>query len=79
MDIVRYLIDQKADVNRGDNGGWTPLHIACGYIVNFFIVYSLMSFGHCLPASGGFDDVVRELLGAGAEVNGTNDKGITSL
>lgn len=29
VDIVRYLIDEKADVNRGDSGGWTPLHIAC--------------------------------------------------
>ncbi|EJF64724.1 ankyrin, partial [Dichomitus squalens LYAD-421 SS1] len=28
VDIVRFLIDQKADVNRGDSGGWTPLHIA---------------------------------------------------
>lgn len=28
MDIARYLIDQGADVNRGDSGGWTPLHIA---------------------------------------------------
>ncbi|KAI8980143.1 ankyrin repeat-containing domain protein, partial [Trametes punicea] len=27
-DIVRYLIDQGADVNRGDSAGWTPLHIA---------------------------------------------------
>ncbi|PIL35631.1 transporter [Ganoderma sinense ZZ0214-1] len=28
VDIVRYLIDEKADVNLGDSGGWTPLHIA---------------------------------------------------
>lgn len=28
VDIARYLIDQGADVNRGDSGGWTPLHIA---------------------------------------------------
>ncbi|KAJ3002323.1 hypothetical protein NUW54_g5906 [Trametes sanguinea] len=27
-DIARYPIDQGADVNRGDSGGWTPLHIA---------------------------------------------------
>ena len=39
----------------------------------------LISFGYCLPASGGFDEVVRELLGAGAEVTRTNDKGITPL
>ncbi|KAI0368612.1 ankyrin [Pilatotrama ljubarskyi] len=28
VDIVRYLINQGADVNRGDSGGWRPLHIA---------------------------------------------------
>ncbi|KAH9850291.1 ankyrin repeat-containing domain protein, partial [Lenzites betulinus] len=28
VDIVRYLIDQGADVNRSDSGAWTPLHIA---------------------------------------------------
>lgn len=34
---------------------------------------------HTHLASGGFEDVVRELLGAGAEVNRTNDKGLTPL
>ncbi|KAG5643283.1 hypothetical protein DXG03_001250 [Asterophora parasitica] len=28
IDIARFLIDQKAEVDRPDNGGWTPLHIA---------------------------------------------------
>lgn len=28
VDIARYLIDQKADVNLIDSSGWTPLHIA---------------------------------------------------
>ena len=28
LDIVRYLIDQQAEVNKVDNSGWTPLHIA---------------------------------------------------
>ncbi|KAH9917855.1 ankyrin repeat-containing domain protein, partial [Fomitopsis serialis] len=28
LDIARYLIDQGADVDRADNSGWTPLHIA---------------------------------------------------
>ncbi|KAI6122233.1 ankyrin repeat-containing domain protein, partial [Pisolithus croceorrhizus] len=27
-DIVRYLIDQKADVDKTDSSGWTALHIA---------------------------------------------------
>lgn len=30
-------------------------------------------------ASAGHEDVVRELLGAGANVNATNDKGLTPL
>ncbi|EPT05608.1 hypothetical protein FOMPIDRAFT_1103033, partial [Fomitopsis schrenkii] len=58
LDIVRYLVDQKADVDRADNSGWTALQIA---------------------ASAGHEDVVRELLGAGANVNHKNDKGITPL
>ncbi|KAF7977136.1 hypothetical protein HWV62_4537 [Athelia sp. TMB] len=28
IDIVRYLIDQKAEVDKADGSGWTPLHIA---------------------------------------------------
>ncbi|KAI0734171.1 ankyrin repeat-containing domain protein [Fomitopsis betulina] len=28
LDIVRYLIDHKADVDSTDNSGWTPLQIA---------------------------------------------------
>ncbi|PPQ63235.1 hypothetical protein CVT24_005695 [Panaeolus cyanescens] len=28
IDIVRFLIDQKAEVDKVDGSGWTPLHIA---------------------------------------------------
>ena len=31
------------------------------------------------PASAGHEEVVRELLGAGANVKKTNDKGLTAL
>jgi ankyrin repeat protein len=29
-DIVRFLVDKKAEVDLVDNSGWTPLHIAGG-------------------------------------------------
>ena len=28
LDITQYLLEQKAEVDRIDGGGWTPLHIA---------------------------------------------------
>ncbi|KAK0444045.1 ankyrin repeat-containing domain protein [Armillaria borealis] len=28
LEITRYLIDNKADIDLPDNSGWTPLHIA---------------------------------------------------
>ncbi|KAF5379764.1 hypothetical protein D9615_005749 [Tricholomella constricta] len=28
IDIARFLIDQKSEVDKPDNSGWTPLHIA---------------------------------------------------
>jgi len=28
LSVVEYLVDQKADINAKDNGGWTPLHYA---------------------------------------------------
>lgn len=34
LEIVRYLIDQKATVDLPDNSGWTSLHIA-GIIIHF--------------------------------------------
>ncbi|KZP09040.1 ankyrin, partial [Athelia psychrophila] len=58
IDITRFLIDQKAEVDKPDNSGWTPLHIA---------------------ASAGQEEIVKELVGAGADVNRKNDKGITPL
>ncbi|THU76051.1 ankyrin, partial [Dendrothele bispora CBS 962.96] len=58
LDIVQYLIDQKAEVDKVDGSGWTALHIA---------------------ASAGHDSIVEELIGAGADINRRNDKGITPL
>ena len=32
--MVEFLVEQGADINRGDNEGWTPLHAtaSCGFI-----------------------------------------------
>lgn len=39
--MVEFLVEHGADVNRGDNEGWTPLHAtsSCGfvYIAQFLI------------------------------------------
>jgi len=33
-DMVEFLVANGADVNRGDNEGWTPLHAtaSCGFL-----------------------------------------------
>jgi protein phosphatase 1 regulatory subunit 12A len=32
--MVEFLVEHGADVNRGDNEGWTPLHAtaSCGFL-----------------------------------------------
>ena len=42
--IVRLLVNQRADINVKDNGGWTPLHIAV-YNKNYALVKALISRG----------------------------------
>lgn len=34
FDMVKFLVENRADLNRQDNEGWTPLHAAasCGYL-----------------------------------------------
>ncbi|KAF6200969.1 hypothetical protein GE061_005416, partial [Apolygus lucorum] len=34
LDLVEFLVEHGADVNKGDNEGWTPLHAtaSCGFI-----------------------------------------------
>lgn len=34
LDMVEFLVSRGADVNRGDNEGWTPLHAtaSCGFL-----------------------------------------------
>lgn len=51
LDMVEFLVEQGADINRGDNEGWTPLHAtaSCGFIsiaklVQFLHGYRKMFF-----------------------------------
>ena len=34
LEMVEFLVEHGADVNRGDNEGWTPLHAtaSCGFL-----------------------------------------------
>ena len=48
LEMVEFLIEHDADVNRGDNEGWTPLHAtaSCGFLsiaryVSFFFLVIL--------------------------------------
>ena len=48
--MVEFLVERGADVNRGDNEGWTPLHAtaSCGflsiakYVYFFFLTARMM-------------------------------------
>ena len=77
LEIVRYLLDQNAEVDVRDSSGWTPLHIAGLVPLIFSASSAVLIVDH--PASAGHEEIVRELLGAGADVNRTNDKGLTPL
>lgn len=58
-----------------DESGWTALHIA-GLP---FSSRPTPSKNDRTLVSAGNEDVVRELVGAGADVKKTNDKGLTPL
>jgi len=80
-DIARYLVDQKADVNRQDTMGWTALHIAssAGHLP---VVRELLGAGANVnakndkgitplhyAASKSQVDIARLLIERGAEIN----------
>ena len=64
LDITRLLLDRKAEVDKPDGSGWTPLHIA-GWSFLLFPGRLLHSF----KVSAGNFEVAQELIGAGADVN----------
>jgi 26S proteasome non-ATPase regulatory subunit 10 len=74
-DVARYLLDLKADVDKADGTGWTALHMAGERsLFDCHPVFKLWNL-----ASAGHEEIVKELIGAGAEVNRQNDKGLTPL
>lgn len=75
-EVVRYLTDQGADVIKVDSSGWAALHIA-SMIVHRRRIRPILSWFRIVSA--GHEEIVHELIGAGADVNQRNDKGITPL
>ena len=88
---VNELITAGVDVNKENNGGWTPISIAAdkGYID---IVNALITVGAdvnkvtntgltplILAADKGYIDIVNILITARADVNKTNRLGLTPL
>ncbi|GJJ13738.1 hypothetical protein Clacol_007994 [Clathrus columnatus] len=77
LEIVQYLLSRPGiEVDKTDGSGWTALHIACKH--PFPTLHRFRRIDS-LQASAGRESVVRELLGAGANPNKTNDKGLTPL
>jgi ankyrin repeat protein len=63
------------EVDKIDGSGWTALHIAGILSLSRFS----SSRNDSVLVSAGNEDVVRELVGAGADVKKPNDKGLTPL
>ncbi|KAH9481869.1 Ankyrin repeat-containing protein C6C3.08 [Psilocybe cubensis] len=77
-ELVQFLIDQKAEVDKVDGSGWSPLHIAGKLHASFSFRLPLICMCHILVSAGNLG-VVQELIGAGADVNRKNDNGLTPL
>jgi 26S proteasome non-ATPase regulatory subunit 10 len=73
------LIHNGAEVDKPDNMAWTPLHIAGKPVKQTRVAFRLPDLNYFYTVSAGYEDIVKELVGAGADVKKTNDKGITPL
>ena len=92
LDVTKYLISQGAEVNRGDNDGWTALHSLLLRRGHLDVTKYLISQGAEVnkgdndgmtalhsAASRGHLDVTRYLISQGAEVNKGDNDGKTAL
>ncbi|MCL5436966.1 MAG: ankyrin repeat domain-containing protein [Candidatus Dependentiae bacterium] len=92
LDVVRFLLENNADVNAKDYVGWTPLHEALAWDMNLDIIKALVNKGarifvaekrgytplHFACAHAGVE-TVKFLLAMGASVDSKNKLGETAL
>ncbi len=74
-DVVKYLVEKwKANVNHADNNGGTALHDAVWSAPGTITIV-----GSAGPVTGGWLDVVKYLVGKGADINAKDKGGRTPL
>ncbi|XP_068236789.1 kinase D-interacting substrate of 220 kDa B-like [Palaemon carinicauda] len=91
-EIFKYLIDNGADVDDQDNDGWSALILAANHNkldrvrmllkANANPDLKTASFGDTAlhwAVAFGYNDIVRELIVAGADFNLPNNRGVTPL
>lgn len=54
-------------------------HLCILQVCSYFIYFVSENLRSCHLASAGHEEIVRELLGGGADVNARNDKGLTPV
>lgn len=61
--MVEFLVEKGADINRGDNEGWTPLHAtaSCGFISIAKLVLSPLCCSMLLTSVGNHYNVILDL------------------